>query len=80
MKLEILSPEKTLFTGETDSVRLPGVMGSFTVWPHHAPLISALAPGEIRYRNGEQEETLHIRGGFAEVKDDTITVCIESDN
>ncbi|MBE5032996.1 ATP synthase F1 subunit epsilon [Gallalistipes aquisgranensis] len=78
MKLEILSPEKTLFRGDTDSVRLPGVVGSFTVWPHHAPLISALAPGEIRYRNADKEEKLDIQGGFAEIRDDTITVCIES--
>ncbi len=80
MKLEILSPEKTLFTGEADSVQLPGAMGSFTVWPHHAPLISALAPGEIRFRSASKEQSLRAQGGFVEVKDDTITVCIESDN
>ena len=42
MTLEILSPERTLFSGEVESVTLPGTLGEFTVLRHHAPLISSL--------------------------------------
>ena len=49
MKLEIISPEKKIFTGEVESVNLPGTAGSFTVLPHHAALISSLKTGEITY-------------------------------
>ena len=57
MTLEILSPERTLFSGEVESVTLPGTLGEFTVLRHHAPLISSLTAGEVRFRQkggGEQ--------------------------
>lgn len=50
MTLEILSPERTLFSGEVESVTLPGTLGEFTVLRHHAPLISSLTAGEVRFR------------------------------
>lgn len=49
MTLEILSPEKTLFSGEVQRVTLPGAAGEFTVLPHHAPIISSLTAGRVRY-------------------------------
>ena len=49
MKLEIVSPNGILFKGETQSVSLPGMGGSFDVLPHHAPLIAALKKGTIKF-------------------------------
>ncbi len=77
MKLEIISPEKRLFTGEVDSVNLPGAAGSFTVLPHHAALISSLKAGEITYEANGKETTLKIDSGFVEVKNNLVSVCIE---
>lgn len=79
MKLQIISPEGIRFEGETDSITFPGVCGSFDVWPHHAPLIAALAEGAIRYRQtGKNEEAAYrIRSGFVEIKEDIVSVCIE---
>ena len=50
MKLKIITPEGVLFEGESDAVTFPGMAGSFDVLPHHAPLITALREGVIRYR------------------------------
>lgn len=78
MKLEIISPDKMVFSGEVDSVNLPGGGGRFSVLPRHAALISSLLSGELSYIIGGETTTLKIDGGFAEVKDDTIYVCVEN--
>ncbi len=77
MRLEIISPEKKAFTGEVESVNLPGTAGSFTVLPHHAALISSLKAGEITYTVNGGETKLKVDSGFVEVKDDVVSVCIE---
>lgn len=79
MELEIISPAGILFKGETDYVSFPGISGSFDVLPHHAPMIAALEEGVIRYQTKEKEkqQEIKIQSGFVEVKDDTLSVCIE---
>ena len=51
--------------------------GSFDVLPHHAPLITALREGVIRYRVEGQEQELSIKGGFVKVENDVLSVCVE---
>jgi len=77
MRLLLLSPEKTLFDGEVDSVTIPGTKGSFTVLPHHAPLITTIEKGSITYSIKEVETSIMIKEGFAEVKNDVVSICIE---
>ena len=77
MKLEIISPEKTIFSGEAESVNLPGTAGGFEVLPHHAALISSLKAGEIRYTVDGNETKLKIDSGFVEVNNNVVSVCIE---
>ena len=79
MMLEILSPEQKLFSGEVESVTLPGTLGEFTVLKRHAPLISSLNQGEIKYRlkNGD-EQRVAIRNGFVEVLKNHVSVCSEA--
>jgi len=77
MKLEIISPEGKVFTGEVESVNLPGTAGSFTVLSHHAALISSLKAGEITYVENGNETKLKVDSGFVEVKDNLVSVCIE---
>jgi F-type H+-transporting ATPase subunit epsilon len=57
MKLEIITPEKKMFEGEVNSVRFPGIDGSFQVLKGHAPIISALTDGKIKVDlvNGETD-------------------------
>lgn len=77
MKLEIITPEQIYFTGEVTSVTLPGSIGLFTVWENHAPLISSLKEGKISYLADKKETELNIEGGFAEVSNNVVTVCLE---
>ena len=77
MELEIISPERIVYTGEVNSVTLPGMLGQFTILPKHAALISSLKEGEIIYIDADGENRIRIDSGFAEVRDNKICVCIE---
>lgn len=77
MTLEIISAHEVTFKGETESVTLPGQMGSFTVLRNHAALISVLVKGTVRYTTPEGEvKTLEIDGGIADVNNNVISVCV----
>lgn len=75
--LNITSPEKSLTGLMVSRVGLPGLDGRFTVLPGHAPMIAALAEGDIEYVKGDRKSVVHIRSGFAEVCDNKVTVCAE---
>ncbi len=76
--LEIVTPERLAFSGEVDSVVLPGIDGELGVLPHHAPLVSTLGVGELRYRTGGREESFAIAGGFLQVRPDKVVVMAET--
>ena len=75
--LHILSPEGTLVEKAVSLVTLPGMQAPFTVLKDHSAIVTALVAGNIRYVTGEKEECLPVKEGFAEVKDNTVTVCVE---
>jgi len=78
MNLEILTPEKKLFSDEVYGVQLPGVNGSFELLNKHAPLISALKTGRIKVLNDKTHTTFfEIRSGFVEVLNNRVTVLVE---
>ncbi|MCL1942151.1 MAG: ATP synthase F1 subunit epsilon [Candidatus Azobacteroides sp.] len=77
MKLEIISPEQILFSGEVELVTLPGSLGSFTMLPGHAPIVSSLEKGKLMYRVQGQDTGMNIESGFIEGKQNHITVCVE---
>lgn len=79
MKLIVLSPEKQLLSCEVTAVEMPGTLGRFMVLKGHAPLISSLTAGVVRYdrAEGSEREELAIKGGFAEVRNDEITLCVD---
>lgn len=77
MKLDIISPEKTVYSGNAELVTLPGVSGLFTILDKHAPIISVLTKGKLLYREEGKDTELNIEGGFVESKNNAITVCIE---
>ena len=77
LHLSIDSPEKEIFDGEVNSVTLPGAMGSFTILPQHAPIVSSLKEGKLSYVTDDNEEcTLDIQGGFVEMSDGKVSVCV----
>lgn len=77
MKLEIISAHEVTFTGEVTSVTLPGEVGQFTVLRDHAPIISVLVKGKVKYTDekGVQGE-FEIAGGLADVNNNVISVCV----
>ena len=77
LQLTIVSPEHILFEGDVQLVTLPGTLGSFTVLPDHAPIISSLENGEITFSADGEMKSIEIKGGFVEVKDNLISICIE---
>lgn len=77
LQLVIVSPERTLFEGKVESIAFPGTLGEFVVLPEHAPIISSLQKGVIRYKHEGKEELLEIQHGFVEVKDNNVSVCAE---
>lgn len=77
LHLSIVSPEKELFNGDISSVTLPGIMGRFTILPHHAPIVSLLNAGMISYvPAGGSELTLDVQGGFMEMSEGLVSVCV----
>jgi F-type H+-transporting ATPase subunit epsilon len=78
MLLEILTPEKKLFSGNVQGVQLPGVDGLFEILDKHAPIVSALGIGNVKVlQKGVTAETYAIQGGFVEVIDNKTTVLVE---
>ncbi len=79
MNLEIITPEKRLFSGETELVKLPGTLGSFEVLMNHAPTISTLAEGKIKVKEPNGHITyFEITGGVVEIKSNNIIVLVDS--
>ena len=77
LHLSIVSPEKSIFDGDVKIVTLPGTVGSFSILPGHAPIVSSLQAGPLSYTTMEGEErTIDIQGGFVELSDGTVSACI----
>ena len=79
MNLEILTPEKKLFSGEVYGVQMPRISGGFEVLEKHAPLVSALKAGRIKVLKDKQNHFsfYDIQGGFVEVLANKVTVLVE---
>ena len=78
MNFILLSPQRKLYEVEVDSVTVPGMKGSFTVWENHAALINTLKSGELILRqDGKELKTFNVDGGFVEVRDNKVSVCVE---
>lgn len=75
--LDIISPEKGIYNGKVESVTLPGTLGSFTILPHHAPIVSSLKSGTVAYTVAGEEHSLAVQGGFVEMSNNRVAVCVE---
>lgn len=77
IELEIISPDKRLFTGMVEWVMLPGAKAPFTVLYNHAPLVSTLCAGDIKWKIGKEKQKMTVKSGFVEVKENKVTALIE---
>ena len=79
-RLEIVSAERSLFSGEANFVVVPGVDGELGIFPNHTPLLTRIKPGTLKFSaKGESEETLFfVAGGFLEVQPTVVTVLADT--
>ncbi len=78
LAFSLVSPAKELFSGEVDHVIAPGAEGQFGVLPKHAPFMSTLKNGVVRVlKEGELEQRVFVRGGFADVTPAGLTILAE---
>ena len=91
MILEIISPEKIIFTGEVSSVAVPGVDGEFEMLNNHASIVSNLKQGSIKlygnidldeaqkevFKKGDRGYSLDINSGTVEMKNNIVTALVE---
>ncbi len=73
LQLKIVSPERIEFSGEVESVKVPGLQGNFEILNNHAPIISILTKGVVEYDG----KTLPVLGGFVEVQKNQVSLCVE---
>jgi F-type H+-transporting ATPase subunit epsilon len=78
IRAEIVSQDRSVFTGDVDILVAPGVDGEMGILPHHSPLLTTLKAGVLRVRRGGQEEVFAISGGVMEVRPDIITVLADA--
>jgi F-type H+-transporting ATPase subunit epsilon len=78
MTLEILTPEKKIFSAEVYGVQLPGITGLFEVLDKHAPIVSALKNGKLKILKDKTSTISYtIQSGFVEVLNNKTTVLVE---
>jgi F-type H+-transporting ATPase subunit epsilon len=77
LRLEFVTPERAIVHEEVDEVGIPGEDGHFGVLPGHAPLLAALAAGEMWYRVRGEIKYAFVAGGFVEVVPDRVSVLAQ---
>jgi F-type H+-transporting ATPase subunit epsilon len=76
-KFELVSPERVLMSADAEQAILPGADGIFAVLAGHAPVVTTLLPGIARITAGGSTKRIYLKGGFAEVGPDSVTVLAE---
>jgi F-type H+-transporting ATPase subunit epsilon len=78
--VDVVSAEKSIFSGEAEFVALPGEEGELGIFPRHTPLITRIRPGAVRIRipNQAEEEFVFVAGGILEVQPNVVTVLADT--
>lgn len=78
LTVSIITPERTVFTGQADGITLPSASGELTILPGHLPLITLLKSGEIALHQGKDRRHMAVHGGFVEVDSDTVKLLTDA--
>jgi F-type H+-transporting ATPase subunit epsilon len=78
IRCEIVSQDRTVFTGDVDIVVLPGAAGEMGILPKHAPVLTTLKYGIVKIRKSGKEELFTVAGGVAEVQPDIVTILADA--
>ena len=74
LEVELVSPEKKVFSKDADMVIISGTEGDFGVLPGHAPIISTIRPGSLEIQESSDTERMFVAGGIVEVLDDKVSI------
>jgi F-type H+-transporting ATPase subunit epsilon len=78
LRFELVSPERIVYSADdVDVVIAPGADGELGILPRHAPLLTALADGELRIKKGTEEESFAVHGGYMEVLENKVIVMAD---
>jgi F-type H+-transporting ATPase subunit epsilon len=80
IRIDVVSAEESIYSGEAEFVVLPGVMGELGIYPRHAPLITQIKAGVVRIKvpGKAEEEMVYVQGGFLEVQPGHINVLSDT--
>lgn len=80
MRVDVVSAEEQIYSGEAEFVVLPGEAGELGIYPRHTPLITRIKPGEVRIKpaGGGEEELIFVAGGVLEVQPKVVTVLADT--
>jgi F-type H+-transporting ATPase subunit epsilon len=78
INLEVVTPKGAIVSEEVDIITAPGFAGEFGVLANHAPFLSTIKIGTLRYKKDGTEQELMVSGGFCEVSNNKITFLVES--
>lgn len=77
LKLEIVTPEGTVYSEDVEIVTLPGVVGQMGIYPQHVPLVTQMVPGELIVRKGGRDLFIATGEGLIEVTADRVAVLTD---
>lgn len=80
IKVDVVSAEEAIFSGEAEFVALPGEAGELGIYPRHTPLMTRIKPGAVRIKQPgrEEEELVFVAGGILEVQPGLVTVLADT--
>ena len=78
IKVDVVSAEESIFSGDAELVSLPGKSGELGILPGHLPLITLVKPGFVRIRTGKEVEEVFVAGGVLEVQPHHVTVLADT--
>jgi F-type H+-transporting ATPase subunit epsilon len=78
LHVDIVSAEAEIFSGPAEMVFAPAEMGEVGIAPRHAPLLTRLKPGEVRIKNGNDEQFFYVSGGMLEIQPHVVTVLADT--
>ncbi|WP_339064305.1 F0F1 ATP synthase subunit epsilon [Tepidibacillus marianensis] len=78
IQLEIVTPERKVYSNEVNMIIARGVEGELGILPKHAPFVTPLVVSALRIKRGNQEDVIAVSGGFLEVSQDKVVILAES--
>jgi len=79
MTVEVVTPERVVYSGQAEMVIARGVQGDLGILPNHMPLVSPLKTAPVRIKTeGDKEVSMAVSGGFMEVRGDKVTILAET--